>query len=336
MSKPNELPHLTKWLRGAGRIESAAVIGSPVAAAANAVRAALTGAHLFLVVQNAKELDALQGTPIRDVSAVTGTDFDALDRSVRAAILIVTGFEGKDTIRRRLQSATRRLDPGGTMVVFTHTKRGANGQLAMLRETFGNGDVAGRGGGGVRVLTATAGAHARTSADTAPREPDIRETILGVPFAFATDAAVFSRDRIDAGTRLLLEALPAMSPRSILDFGCGYGVMGIVLAQRFPLSRVTMVDIDLTAVDLAATNARVPDARFDLAVLHFPLHIPRPEVAGLLIEIRDALEPGACLYGVMLNAYELRPLVEDVFGNVETLEAGGAGREYSIVRACRR
>ena len=84
---------------------------------------------------------------------------------------------------------------------------------------------------------------------------------------------------------------------------------------------------------------QLPGERFDLAVLHFPLHIPRDELERLLTEIHDALEPGGCLYGVMLGAYELRPLVRRVFGDVETLKETreeDTESAYSILRACRR
>ena len=44
---------------------------------------------------------------------------------------------------------------------------------------------------------------------------------LGVEMDFVTDAGVFSRDGLDAGTRVLLEALPPLSGR-VLDLGCGW------------------------------------------------------------------------------------------------------------------
>ena len=353
-----ELGYLSGWLEEAGPIKSLAIVGSPIDAIGRAVKRCVGDAALFLVVQNAKEIETLRGGD-SGASAAIGADFDVIDRLVNVAILRVSGYEGKDTIRRRLQSAARRTEPGGKAVVLTHTKRGAGTQLTMLREIFGNGEIAARGGGGFRLLTATVTADTTRapSAATPPGTSRISEEIRGEAFEFVTTAAVFSRERIDPGTRLLLETFPAASPRTILDFGCGYGVMGIVLARRFPSSRVTMVDIDVAAVELARANAAlngvgertrvvlsdglnaVPLERFDLVVTHFPLHIPRGELEHLLIEIRDALDPDGCLCGVMLNAYELRPLVERVFGNAETVpaEAGDpAGRAYSIVRACRR
>lgn len=347
--------HLARFLERSDPGRAVAIVGAATPAAAAVISRSAPGARLYLIAQSAKELDALAGGP-GEMSARAGTDFDALDARIDTAIVRVSGFEGKESIRRRLQSAIRRLDSGGKVVLLTHTKRGANTQLALLREVFGNGDVAARGGGGFRVLAGHMTSAARARPDDAPPAPDVVETIAGEKVRFATNAAVFSRERIDPGTRLLLETIPALAPASILDFGCGYGVMGIVLARRFPASRVTMIDIDVAAVELARVNAELngvadrtrvvlsdglrelPGDRFDLAVMHFPLHIPRAELQALLTELRGALNPGGCLYGVMLNAYELRPLIQSVFGSAETLPAEGdaeAVKAYSIVRACR-
>jgi 16S rRNA G1207 methylase RsmC len=67
---------------------------------------------------------------------------------------------------------------------------------------------------------------------------------------------VFSSQRIDAGTLLLLAHLPAGEPRSVLDLGCGYGAIGLPVAARFPAARCLLVDRDLLAVAAAAHNAR--------------------------------------------------------------------------------
>jgi 16S rRNA (guanine1207-N2)-methyltransferase len=349
--------HLCDWLATGGPVQSIAIVGASAQFVARLSRRCLRHSEVRIVVQSAKELDTI-GEAGGNVKPVVGLDFDALDGPVDAAVVQVNGFEGKETIRRRLQSAHRRLKPGASVVVLTRRQRGAPTQLAMLRDIFGNGEVRVRGTDGFRLLVAQAtDAPKPVAARADAGEHHVRETICGTSFEFVTTPAVFSRERVDAGTRHLLESIPVQSPTRILDFGCGYGVMGIVLARRFPASRVVMLEVDLAAVELARTNVvrngvadrtrvvlsdglkEIPEERFDLAVMHFPLHIPRAQLARLLAEIRDGLEWGGCLYGVMLNAYELRPLVAEVFGVVETIESGAkrrAGEPYSLVRACRR
>ena len=65
----------------------------------------------------------------------------------------------------------------------------------------------------------------------------------GRGFVFETDSGVFSRTEIDKGTEILLNALPEELTGSLLDLGCGYGVIGVTLGRRYPGLSVTMSDV---------------------------------------------------------------------------------------------
>ena len=78
----------------------------------------------------------------------------------------------------------------------------------------------------------------------------------GNNLTFDTDSGVFSRTEIDRGTEVLLEALPESLNGSILDMGCGYGVIGISLAKSMKNVKITMVDINERAVALATENSK--------------------------------------------------------------------------------
>src|SRR5690625_7697170 len=70
-----------------------------------------------------------------------------------------------------------------------------------------------------------------------------------------SDVGVFSKNEVDFGSRLLIEQfeVPDISG-DILDLGCGYGPIGIVLADQYPDRSVTMVDINERALELASEN----------------------------------------------------------------------------------
>ncbi|MDT0331857.1 class I SAM-dependent methyltransferase [Nocardiopsis lambiniae] len=83
-----------------------------------------------------------------------------------------------------------------------------------------------------------------------------------------TDRGIFSPDRIDLGTRVLLETVPAPPPEGrLLDLGCGYGPIALTLASRAPAATVLGVDVNSRAVGLARRNASahgLDNARFAL------------------------------------------------------------------------
>lgn len=83
----------------------------------------------------------------------------------------------------------------------------------------------------------------------------------GIAFAFDVAHTLFSSYQIDEGTDLLLRTMAVGAPRSILDIGCGCGVLGVVLARLFPAAQVTLLDRDLLAVRYARHNATLNGAQ---------------------------------------------------------------------------
>ena len=82
----------------------------------------------------------------------------------------------------------------------------------------------------------------------------------GQSFAFDVAHTLFSSHQIDEGTDLFLRTIDVPAPRSIIDMGCGCGVIGIVLARRFPAAQVVSIDRDLLAVRYARHNALLNEA----------------------------------------------------------------------------
>jgi 16S rRNA (guanine1207-N2)-methyltransferase len=83
-------------------------------------------------------------------------------------------------------------------------------------------------------------------------ELKIDDVVLDV----ATDAGVFSRGRLDKGTRVLLSHAPEPpADGDLLDLGCGYGPIALTLAHRRPGSTVWAVDVNDRALELTRRNA---------------------------------------------------------------------------------
>jgi 16S rRNA (guanine1207-N2)-methyltransferase len=87
-----------------------------------------------------------------------------------------------------------------------------------------------------------------------------REIELSLPdcdLRLTTDAGVFSAERVDAGTRLLLQEAPRPTPQmqNLCDVGCGYGPIAVTLARRAPDAQVWAIDVNERAIGLCAENA---------------------------------------------------------------------------------
>lgn len=79
--------------------------------------------------------------------------------------------------------------------------------------------------------------------------------IKNTELKFLVDNGIFSKKGLDFGTRSLLENVNIEAKKkNILDFGCGYGPVGIYLAKTTNL-KVDMLDINKRAIMLAQKNA---------------------------------------------------------------------------------
>lgn len=79
----------------------------------------------------------------------------------------------------------------------------------------------------------------------------------GRQFTFAVSQELFSSVSVDRGTELLLRTIAEAKyadVRSVLDIGCGYGVLGIATTALYPEAELTLVDRDKLAVDFSAYN----------------------------------------------------------------------------------
>ncbi len=90
--------------------------------------------------------------------------------------------------------------------------------------------------------------------DVISNPKDIEVNIFDSKFIFTTDNGVFSKDYLDYASGLLLKNLEiGDNVQSILDVGCGYGPIGIILNKIYN-KKITMIDVNPRALALAQLN----------------------------------------------------------------------------------
>ena len=99
--------------------------------------------------------------------------------------------------------------------------------------------------------------HYFTNDKVKSEEKEINVKIKDTYLKFIVDNGVFSKKGLDFGTRSLLESLDLNEiKRDVLDFGCGYGPVGIYIKKTCNCN-VDMVDINERALNLAIKNAKL-------------------------------------------------------------------------------
>ena len=170
---------------------------------------------------------------------------------------------------------------------------------------------------------------------------EIKYTFKGNELTFNVDNGVFSKDRVDFGTNVLLNSLPDLKGfKSILDMGCGYGVIGLSLAKAYKGSFVTMVDVNPKAVELAQENSKknritnvnivcsnlyeyaFEDDMYDCIISNPPIRAGKEIVHGVAKNGFFHLNKGGKILLVIQKkqgAPSMEKLLIEVFGNVKTL-----------------
>lgn len=174
----------------------------------------------------------------------------------------------------------------------------------------------------------------------------VHARLLGHDFRFLAHEGLFSADRVDDGTRLLLAHLPQSAPGSVLDVGCGYGALGLPIAAAHPAARCLLVDRDLLAVAHSARNAAshglgnvravgslgyrdLGNETFDWIVCNVPARIGRAAIEYLLGGGASRLNAGGELRVVVIN--ELGPVVESVAaGRGWDVRLAAAGERHKV------
>lgn len=164
-----------------------------------------------------------------------------------------------------------------------------------------------------------------------------------------TGRGVFSGDHLDPGTAVLLRRAPdPPTTGTLLDIGCGYGVITCSLARRSPGATVIGVDVNTRALDLTRANAQRlglpnlvaqhpdevdPGSRFAAIYSNPPIRIGKALLHGLLLHWLPRLEPDGRAYLVVhrhLGADSLQRWLDSVGYPCERL---ASVRGYRVLAA---
>lgn len=279
--------------------------------------------------------DAVQLSPL----IVGSTDIASVPDESYAAVT-VRAPAGAVERRFVLAHALRVLAPGGRLTAFAPKDRGGL-RLRKELEAFGCevGESARRHN---RICVALRPPEivglAKTLAEGAPRQ--IAENGLW------TQPGVFSWDRLDAGTNALLQVLPPFSGVGA-DFGAGIGLLALNVLASPKVTKLTLVELDRRALDVARRNVADPRAAFvwgdvrhdldglkdlDFVVSNPPFHDGGGEDKTLgqafIRAAAQALRKGGALWIVANRHLPYEAILAESFAKVRLVAEGGGYKVF--------
>lgn len=267
--------------------------------------------------------------------------------------VVILAPQSRALARRWLAEAHALLGPGGVLDVAGANDGGVRSAIADAAALFGQAAVLGYGRG-CRV------AEALRRAEPPPPPPwaaspgiapgtwhTLRAALPGGPVELASLPGVFSYDRLDEGTALLLDHLGPCAGLRVLDAGCGYGPIGLA-AARLGAARVDMLDASLLAVAAARENiarlgltgasAEPSDAleaaggAYDLVASNPPFHAGRAvdtaAAEAFIAQAAALLAPGGRL---LLVANRFLPYERHIAPHLAPVTVVAANRSYRVL-----
>jgi 16S rRNA (guanine1207-N2)-methyltransferase len=177
-------------------------------------------------------------------------------------------------------------------------------------------------------------------------------TLRNINFQFTSDSGVFSKKEVDFGSSLLIESFEddPTSKGPILDMGCGYGPIGLSIAETHKNRVVHMVDVNERAIELSEKNAQlnninnvkiyssdlfvaVNEKEFSAILSNPPIRAGKNVVHEILSGSYEKLCNGGTLWVVIQKkqgAPSAFDKMKEVFGNAEVVEKK---KGYQIIKS---
>lgn len=156
----------------------------------------------------------------------------------------------------------------------------------------------------------------------------IKVKIFDREYSFYTDNGVFSKGKLDFGTRTLLESLPLDDIKGkVLDVGCGYGVIDIILSKITDAS-YEGVDVNKRALHLAEMNAKLNNIsnvkfyesncyenvndKYNVIITNPPIRAGKKIVYDIVMNARNHMEDDGVLYIVIRKEQGAKSMLRDL------------------------
>lgn len=170
----------------------------------------------------------------------------------------------------------------------------------------------------------------------------------GKELKFYSDLGVFSKNKIDRGTDILLNTLE-LEGKKILDLGCGIGAIGVALASRNKMLDVISTDVNERALALAKENYELNDIKnycvfksdgyenikgsFDLIVLNPPIRAGKQIVDKLVLGAINYLNPNCYIWIVIRKSQGAPSLITRMEAVYQEVEIVKKKKDYWIIKA---
>lgn len=184
---------------------------------------------------------------------------------------------------------------------------------------------------------------------------EFKAFVEGYEFALKSCDSIFSKDVVDYGTNLLIKTFVKnqetnLKGKTMLDVGCGYGIIGLALSRVFKEASIDMCDINSVAVELSRYNALKNHAKnirdikesnayenikekYDFIITNPPIKAGKENLLNILLGAHNYLNEKGELWLVIKKKHgedSVKKALSQAFSEVEVMKRDAG---YYILKA---
>ncbi len=236
----------------------------------------------------------------------------------------------------------------GLLYVYGANDEGAKSLLKKLKSDNVHGDCI-EIGSSSRIFSFSINKNKERATVIKERGSTLSTLVAGVSVAYSNWPGVFSQKKLDEGSILLMETLPDLNGMSVLDVGCGAGVLSL-FAYSKGARQIGCTDVNAISVACCKNNLALLDVptdfycthitegisqKYDVVITNPPFHMGKSTFMSMgeewLKGCFNVLNPSGTIYLVANEFLKYVDFCDKLGYKVEKLESSTRFFVYKIV-----
>jgi 16S rRNA (guanine1207-N2)-methyltransferase len=310
-----------------------------VAAKLNSAAQIIMTDRNFLATESAKK--TMERNEIRNAEVRFYNGLADSPATSHVDLVLIRLPKGRLPALQLLWDGFKALKVGAPCYLAGGNREGIKTAAGLMEQLFGNVEIIGYRGGH-RIVRSVKNKQTPADADVFQIQwlehgefLEFPVDIRGERFTVHSRPGTFAWDRLDEGTRLLIERMAIRPSDAVLDLGCGTGIAGMVAARIASSGHAVLLDADAEAIRSATRSVEanalrnctilasdagsaVKHMQFDVVVTNPPFHVGRRaefDIANqFILDAWAILKPGGRLYLVANMHLPYEKTIRDRFG----------------------
>lgn len=275
---------------------------------------------------NLKE-NNVKNAEVKIIASIEDLEYDSFD----LVLYCPKPYEPNNVVKQKILEGCRKLKKNGVFYLSANIKEGGNVYNKYIKKLLENSEILDKGMGN-RVIKGIKRREIEYKENI--KKFKFEEEIRGIECSFVTREGIFSPEKIDRGTKFLIENIKVNKEDKVLDLACGYGPLGI-FASKMENIKTYFTDDNAVSIKYAKKNIKLNNVKkseiligdcldsvkekFDKILCNPPTHSGKGILYKLFKESYKKLKNGSIIYLVYNKSLDYEKNLGKIFDKSEII-----------------